>query len=92
MAIFLLEPVLPLARKWENYRKQRRLIVRAPDEATARLVAAEQASLAGREDMLRLLPDENDDPLANPWLDPELAGCTRIDPDGPPETLAAEAP
>ncbi|WP_158043401.1 hypothetical protein [Skermanella pratensis] len=91
MPFFVLEPVLPLARKWEHYRKTRRLIVRAPDEAGARKVAADQAELAGREGMHLLLPEADEgEVLANPWLDHELATCTPIDPDGPAEVLSAQ--
>jgi len=92
MPFFVLEPVLPLARKWEHYRKPRKLIVRAVDEAGARQAAADQAELAVREDMHLLLPAaEQDEVLANPWLDAELAGCQELDPDGPPEVISIQA-
>jgi hypothetical protein len=92
MPFFVLEPVLPLARKWEHYRKTRKLIVRAADEAGARQVAADQAELAGREGMHLLLPAaDEEEALANPWLDAELAECRKIDPDGPPEVISTQA-
>jgi hypothetical protein len=92
MPFFVLEPALPLARKWEHYRKTRKLIVRAADEAGARQVAAEQAELAGREGMHLLLPiADEDEALANPWLDAETAECRELDPNGPPEVVSMQA-
>jgi hypothetical protein len=91
MPFFILEPVLPLARKWEHYRKTRRLIVRAADEAGARQLAADHAQLAGREGIHLLLPPvDEEETLANPWLDPELAHCRELDPGGPPEVISTQ--
>ncbi|EWY37871.1 hypothetical protein N825_15835 [Skermanella stibiiresistens SB22] len=92
MPFFVLEPVLPLARKWEHYRKTRKLIVRAPDESSARQVAAGQAEVAGREGMHLLLPEADEgEAMANPWLDAESASCVEMDPDGPPEVVSMQA-
>src|SRR5690349_14684104 len=92
MPFFVLEPVLPLARKWEHYRKTRNLIVRAADATRARQVAGGQAELGGRAGMHLLLPAaDEDETLANPWLDAETAECRELDPEGPPEVVSMQA-
>jgi hypothetical protein len=36
-------------------------------------------------------PADEDEALANPWLDTELADCRELDPDGPPEVISTQA-
>lgn len=77
MKLWILEPHEPRPDPWRQWDVALGFVVRAETEADARALADRSAG------------DENWE-NRHPWLDPQLASCKELTPEGPPEVVICD--